>query len=100
MNYYWEKFTLLLHTKSFSVDISTYLDRNLGQARQHLLGKVPGLLVGGGGEGAGTRLAVPGSPAGRQPIEARQAALTVVPGGVVSTRLGHMHEKKTQLSFP
>lgn len=55
------------------------------------------LLVGGWGEGAGTRLAVPRSPSGRPPVEARQALLTVVPGGAVLAILGHMEEKTAQL---
>lgn len=42
-------------------------------------------VVGGGGERAGTRLAVPRSPSGRLPVEARQALLTVVTSGVVCT---------------
>lgn len=40
-------------------------------------------IVGGCGERASAGLAVPGGPSGRQPVEAGQAALTVLPGGVV-----------------
>lgn len=50
--------------------------------------EVRGLLVGGYGERAGAGLAVPGSPSGRLPVEAGQAPLAVVAGGVVRTCLG------------
>ena len=59
-----------------------------------------GLLVGGCGERAGTRLAVPRGPSGRQPVEAGKAALAVVPSGVVLACLGHTHGKKTRLRPP
>lgn len=62
--------------------------------------ELPGLLVGGCGEGAGTLLAVPRSPSGRQPVEAGCALLTVVPGGVVLARLEHVNEEKTQFRSP
>lgn len=42
-------------------------------------------IVGGCGEGAGTPLAVPRSPSGRQPVEAGHTLLTVVPGCVMLT---------------
>lgn len=42
-------------------------------------------VVGCRGKGTGARLAVPRSPSGRRPIEARLALLAVVSGGVVCT---------------
>lgn len=76
------------------------MNGNPGYTGLGLLVEVTGLLIGGCGEGTGTRLAVPRSPSRRQPIEARHTLLTVVPRGVVLTCLGHMHEKKTQLRVP
>ena len=80
--------TLIAH-RSCSEDISAGLDGDPGPSGQGWLMEVPGLLVGGRGEWASAGLAVPGGPSGRQPEEARQAALTVVPSGVVLACLGN-----------
>lgn len=80
--------TLIAH-RYCSGDITAGLNGDPGPSGQDGLVEEPGLLVGGRGERASAGLAVPRGPSGRQSIEAGQAALTVVPGGVVLACLGH-----------
>ena len=80
---------IVIAHRSCSEDISAGLDGDPGPSGQGWLVEEPGLLVGGCGERARAGLAVPGGPSGRQPVEAGQAALAVLPGGVVLACLGN-----------